>query len=296
MSKKKFSPNAVFFTILIVCFCVISVIAIGQRGTDYGKPATELVAKLVLYKNQYLLREPIWVKMKVTNIGKEEGWFYFCTRGCLKIKDSKGKEYPSHVSSSLSPVTIKPGETLEYELNLLGCFGIPENKFKIRYYLPPEKYTIGYELGKDIKSETYKFEIIQPRGDELKAMNLLKESYELLVQKKWNLQIEKLNEIIKNFSNSAYASKAYFEKSLIYGISIRDFDKKMNTLYELLNNHPNSREAVYGLPKIVENFLNKKDENECLKYLNDLIEKYPNTDIATEAEKQLRKIKERDLE
>jgi len=71
-------------TFLILSIFVITTLAIGQRGRDLGKPA-QLRAELELYKKEYLLREPIIVNMKVTNIGKEEGWLYFVKKGDVPV-------------------------------------------------------------------------------------------------------------------------------------------------------------------------------------------------------------------
>lgn len=281
-------------TLILFSVCVITAVAIGQRGRDLGKPA-QLKVELIIYKNQYLLREPIWVKMKVTNIGKEEGWFYFCTRSCLEIKDSKGKVYPSQVSSSLSAITIKAGETLEYELNLLGCFGIPEGKFKIYYYLPPETYTISYHLNKDVKSETYKFEILKPEGDELRAMNLLKEAYNLIEEKKWDERQKTLSEIIEKYPQSVYSPYVFLRRGSDYSIHYRNYDSALNNYYELITTYPSSREAVHAVNYISAIYENQKDKKGYIDAMNGLIEKYTDTDISKEAEKQLKNLKEEDF-
>lgn len=292
MFRKKSLSNLLLSALVFMCICCFSVFAPGQRGRDLGKPATELEAKLLMYKDQYLLREPIWIKMKVTNIGEQEGWFYFCTRGCLEIKDSKGKVYQSQVASSLSPVTIKPDETLEYEFNILGCFGAAESKFRLRYYLPVEKYSIIFKLTENVSSEAYQFEILKPKDNELKAMNLLKQSYDLLVKKESDFRLKALDKIIKNYPNSVYAPKAYYERSLVYGITLRDFNEKLNTFSKLVEGYPNSREAVHSLTYIVDTYINKKDKTGVLNYLENLIKDNPNTAVAIEAEKQLEKLDE----
>lgn len=288
--------NSLFLTALIILSIYSTINGVeGQRGKHLGK-TNQLKAELTIYKNQYLLREPVWVKMNVTNIGEEEGWFYFCTRGCLEIEDSKGKVYQSQVASSLSPVTIQPDKTLEYEFNLLGCFGVPESKFRLRYYLPIEKYSIIFKLTENVRSEAYQFQILKPKDNELSAMSLLKQSYDLLIKKESNLRIETLDKIIENHPNSVYAPKAYYERSLVYGITLRDFDERLNTLSKLVEDYPNSREAVNSLPYIVETYIGKNDKTGALEYLNNLTKKNPNTDIANEAQKQLKKINELEFE
>lgn len=291
-------PNFLFLSILILSSLYINtIIAVGQRGKDLDKPATELEAKLILYKDQYLLREPIWVKVTVTNKGEEEGWFYFARVTGFKIKDSKGEEYPCHVSFSTSGANIiKAGQTLEDETNLLLWYGLPESKYKVWRYLPPEKYTIYYQLDKFAKSQVYHFEIVKPEGNELKAMKLLRDSYNLIVEKKNNEAIDKLNQLITQLPQSVYAPHALWEMAVKYKIFIKNTQETKETYQKLVNDFPHSREAVDALSDLVNTYITQKDETGCISYLNDLIENYPNTDIANEAQKQLEKLDELKLE
>lgn len=286
--------NFLFLSILIVSTVYINtIIAVGQRGRDFGKPATELEAKLILYKDQYLLREPIWVKITVTNKGKDEGWFQFGRFTGFEIKDSKGQRYPCHVSISIAGAhIIKPGETFEYETNLLLWYGLPESKHKVWWYLPTEKYTIHYQLGKLTKSEVHHIEIVQPKGDELKAMKLLKDSYNLVIEKKTNKAIDKLDQLISKFPESVYAPHALWEMAGKYKIFIKDIQKTKETYQKLVDDYPHSRELIDALSNLVNAYVAQKDKAGCVSYLNSLIQKYPNTDIAREAEKQLEKLDE----
>jgi len=270
--------------------CSFADIAIAQREKDLGKPA-QLKAELELYKREYLLRESIIVKMRVTNIGKEEGWLYFVTTGGLKIKDSKGQEYTCHVSSSLAPGIINLGQTLEEQTNLLLWFGIPENKFKVRHYLPPERYTILYKPRKDVSSETYEFSVLEPKGDEIQAMNLLKDSYQLFVEKKYDETIEKLEELISKYPNSVYRPWALFETATTYKLAIEDLDKTLEIYRKVIDNHPNSREAVEVLSYLVYYYETGGDTTELSQYLNQVKVKYSNTAVSEAAEKELRKVK-----
>jgi len=268
--------------------------AIGQRGKDLGKPA-KLKAELKLDKPEYLLREPVWVSIEVTNIGNEDGWFYFNSKTGLVIQDSKGKKYPCKVRVSQFPVTIKAGETLEDKINLLLDYGISDNKFKLFGYLPPEKYSVFYNVKKDVKSNSDTFTVMNPKGDELEAMSLLKESYDSLIEKnekKWDKSLSKLNELVEKFPTSKYVPCALFQISSIYEIHFKNLDKTLNSYHMIINHHPNSGEAVKVLSYLVYYYKTKPDKPGLIKYLNDLIKKHPDTEVAKESQKELAKIKE----
>jgi hypothetical protein len=282
------------FLFIIASFFVLFYLssAMGQRGGELGKPA-ELQAELRLYKTEYLLREPIWINIKVTNIGKEDGWFYFNSRMGLVIQDAKGKKYPCNVQASQFPVTIKVGDTLKDEFDLLVDYGISDNKFKLFGYLPPGRYTLFYSVKKGVKTEIDTFTIVQPKDEELKVMNLLKESYDLFIGKKYNEYIEKLNQIIYGYSQSNYAPHALFQKVTMYYIgAVPDLDKTIESYYQMLDTYPNSREAVEVLSYLTHYYKTKPDIPGLISYLNDFIKEYPETEVAKEAQKELAKIEE----
>lgn len=293
LKKKIFRLSAI--VALLLCSTVLISLAMGQRRGEKieGNPP-QLKIELQLFKTQYLLREPIWARCKVTNVGREPGKFYFDNLDALVIMDSKGKVYPCSIAIERVPITIKPGQTLEKEGNLLGYYGLPENKFRIQRYLPPEKYVGYYELDQAIGSEKYKvyaksqidtFEVLEPIGDELKAMNLLKESHDLRIQKKDKESLEKLKELVQKYPKSRY----YLSALLMTAGSLEAW-------YDLIKRFPDSREAVQAVGSIVLTYLYKKDKQGYIDAMNNLIKKYPNTDIAKEAEKQLKYMKDKDFE
>jgi len=296
MSNKK-SLKVVFVVILIALPLRLWAFSVEpprhpRIGEIKGSPPI-LELELKSFKHQYLLREPIWVKLKVTNIGEEAGSFYFTSVDGLKIEDSKGDEYPCRIHIDRLPIAINPGEVLQKEFNLLMYYGLPENKYKIHWHLPPEKYSIRYEINQTVRSETYRvearsetytFRIIEPKGDDLKAMNLLKEAYDLQVLKKDESYKDKLKELLREYPDSRY----YVYALLMSADSLDDW-------YDLIQRFPDSREAVRAVRSIALTFEKEKDKKGYTEAMNELIEKYPNTDIAREAQKQLENIKEEDF-
>jgi tetratricopeptide (TPR) repeat protein len=279
-------------TILGIVFILSCVYAqTVRRSEEMGKPP-KLEAKLIMYKKEYLLREPIWIKVQVTNVGEKPGKFSFITHEGLVIKDSKGKGYPCNLTWESNPVTIEPKETFEEQLELLIEYGLPEDSFHVRWYLPSEKYTVFYSLRKDLKSEVCTFQVSTPEGDELKAMNFLKESHDLFIQKRYNESISKLNRIIQEYPKSRYVPYALFKLSGIYKIALEDFDKALEIYRKIINDFPNSGEAISRLSSVIYYYNTKPDKPGLINYLNDLMKKHPNTEVAKEAQKELAKIRE----
>jgi hypothetical protein len=294
MLKKKILGFCVVIAILF-CFAALVSLAMGQRRGEKieGNPP-KLKIEVQLFEQQYLLREPIWTRCKVTNTGTEPGKFYFENLDALVIKDSKGEVYPCSIAIERVPITIKPGQTLEKEGNLLGYYGVPEDKFRIQRYLPPEKYIIYYELNQAVGSKKYRvyaksqidtFEIVEPKGDEAQAMNLLKESFNLLIQKNHKESQEKLKELIQRFPKSEY----YLTALLMTAGSLEAW-------HDLIKRFPDSREAVQAVGSIALTYEYKKDKQGFINAMNDLIKKYPNTDIAAEAQNHLTYMNDKDFE
>jgi len=293
MLKKKIFRLFAIVAILYFSTVFIS-FAMGQRRGEKikGNPP-KLKIELQLLKTQYLLRESIWARCKVTNVGAEPGKFYFDNLDALVIMDSKGKVYPCSIAIERIPVTIKPGQTLEKEGNLLGYYGVPETKFRIQRYLPPEKYAVYYELNQTVGSEKYKvyarsqidtFEVLEPKDDELKAMNLLKESYDLRIQKKDKESLEKLKELVQKYPKSRYCLYALLKTA-----------GSLEAWYDLIKRFPDSRVAVQAVGSIALTYLYKKDKQGYIDAMNNLIKKYPKTDIAKEAETHLRHMRDKDF-
>lgn len=288
MLIRRSSLSLLLVTVALIETVFFSSCAHAQRVRnieEIQKPP-ELEAELILYKNEYLLREPIWIKVQATNVGKETGKFHFVTFDGLVIKDSKGTRYEANITWEYSPISIKPNETRERELEVsLAGYGLPEDSFHVRWYLPPERYSVFYRLREDVESEVCSFVISTPTGDELKAMNSLKESYDLFIQRKWEESTSKMRGIFQKYPKSKYAPFAL----------LRTADSSQE-LYKLIEDYPNSRESVRAVSGIADIFKRGKDKVGFIGAMNGLTKRFSNTDIAKEAEQQLKQVKDKDFE
>ncbi len=272
------------------------------RGYVMKNPP-ELEAKLTLFKKNYLVREPIWVRVQVTNIGTEEGDFYFMTSDRLTIRDSKGKLYPSNIHVEyMGPVTIGPNETLEDEFEILASYGLPQHHFANGWwwFFPPNRYTVYYELSyllkETVESPLDSFEVLEPKGDEITAMYLLVDSFNLLKGKNTKEALERLDELIEQYPQSVYSPFALSRKMSIYAIYLEDSKRALTVGKELIEDYPDSREAVAAVQVMSAIYQAKEDKNAFTNAMNDLIREYPDTDISREAQKQLDQVKDKEFE
>lgn len=305
MFNKRILRIPILFSVLISFLFISVLLASGQRRGEKteGKPPI-LKAEIQLYKKQYLISEPIWVNCRVTNIGDKAGKFYFENVDALIITDSKGITYQCSTAIERVPITIKPGQVLEKESDILWSYGIPENKFKGHRYLPLGKYNICYELNHSVGSEAYKiytksqvdsFQVLEAQGDELKALNLLRESHNSFINKNTEMAINELNQLIKDFPKSIYVPVCLLEEVSLYRIDLEDFNTAESLCYDLIRNYPISREAVRAVEEVSAIYQIKKEKNGFLNSMNDLIRKYPDSDISKEAEKQIRQVNDKDF-
>lgn len=242
----------------------------------------KLKSNIKLYKKSYLLREPIRIRISVSNEAEQKKKVNFATGDALVIIDSKGTPYPSNIHISRIGLTeINPGDTIEEEINLSSyLYGVPHSKWKVFWYLPPEKYTISYKLqqhdisgeGLTIESPVDTFEILEPQGEDVKALELLLQSYNLLLEKKDKESIQKLNELLEKYPESGYVPYVML-------MSANTVEK----LNEVIRKFPKSGEAIAAVKSIAIHFSKKEDKSGYVKAMNDLINKYPETDIANAA-------------
>jgi hypothetical protein len=290
------SGKGVFSLLLFIVATLFGVLrlssAMGQR-VEQLEEAANLKAELKTHKAAFLVREPIWVNVKVTNVGNEDRSVYFNSRTGLVIQDVKGKKYPCTVRVSQSPVTIKAGETLNDKFDLLVNYGISDNKFRLFGYLPAETYVVFYSAQKGVRSEIDTVKVLVPTGDELEAMNLVMEADDLFLQRQWNKSISILEKVVEDHPESAYGPHCLLQISKIYGIALEDDVMLIAGYRKLIDAYPNSREAVdAALPSMIHFYDTEPDSSGLIGYLNELTKKHPDTEVAEEAQKELAKLGE----
>lgn len=256
----------------------------AQRfGADYTglsqEPPLQLELGLKIYKKTYLLREPIRVRVSVTNVGEHAGKFHFITGDALVITDSKGTGYPCNMHLYRTGISeIQPGETMEDEINLSSyAYGVPHSELKAFWYLPPEKYSISYRLHQTavsggtlfVHSAVDTFEVVEPHGDDSLALELLLQSYDFQLEKRDAESSENLHQILKNYPESGYVP--YVTLMLA---------KTIEKWQEIIRRFPETGEAIQAVNSIAYHFTIEKNQPAYIEAMNELINQYPDTDVA----------------
>jgi hypothetical protein len=295
--SERYSLIAPFKLVLLVTLSLVLVCTVAsRRGDPYRdlsqEPPLRLELGLKLYKKTFLFREPVWVKVSVTNVGEHSGMFTFETGEALVITDSVGITYSPNVHFGRGMSEIEAGETWQHHLSLSTFgYGSPHSeKVKGYWYLPVGRYTIRYQLNQsgvsggrlDVESSTDTFWVLEARNEDAEALKLLIESYDLHIQKKYDEAIQRLQGLVEKYPNSPYVPWA-----------MREVAVTPDAYREIIRKYPYSGEAVQAVVDIAGYFMNKKDKQGYVDAMNSLISEYPNTEIARAAERRLANIQDR---
>ncbi len=231
-----------------------------------------LQLEISLEKDAFLLREPIWVEILLTNTGNSSRRVTHSSPHRylrLYIVSSKGDTLSKRIITSyMRPpkgTVLKQGESILYTLNLLTLYGGKEDKFNVRYFITPDTYSIQAEQTVDIwsspellkiKSNLIRFTVKNPTGEELKACQLLKEAYELQIQEGGETPKDEFRHIVELYPNSVYADLA-----LMYISGPRDGYK------ELFENYPNSPFVRKAVSNIADFYKDKEGTEKAVSVL-----------------------------
>lgn len=246
-------------------------------------------------KNEYLVREPIFVTWTFKNITDTVICLpSYYVNECLKVVDSTGKIYRKRllISYGFGCDTIWPGETISKSEEITDMYGITEEP-ESSYNLPSFTYSISYE-SKFGNSNELKIRIVQPVGGEKEAMLILKEAGELYVKREKRTQTYlKYLELVEKYPNSVYAERAldYAGLCFEYSRNLEEKIKSVEAYKKLIEKYPESRYVNGAFTSIMEIFRVLKDKRGVEKLLNELIKKHPNPKISGEARKRLKQVK-----
>lgn len=166
-----------------------------------------------------------------------------------------------------SGYVMQPGEH-KYECdNLIEYYGERVDFFRLE--LKPGKYSLsaayyGSKAG-IINSEEIDFEIREPSGIEMEALELLKKGYRAQITNEPNIAKDCFEEIVKRFPKSVYSEIAH--KELASSDSLK---------MEMLRKFPDTGYSK----RIIGSLLRGKDPSQQKRFLLELTKKYPNTRTA----------------
>jgi hypothetical protein len=265
-------------------------VSVGQSDID---TVSAIKREVQLSKTIFFAREPIWILISYTNVSPEPQKNYAASHHRLVLQDSSGTRYKTSIHPEYwGSLTLAPNETSWYEFDILQYYGIRERKFRGRRYLPAGHYTVYDAQGK-YKSNILEFDVIDPEGIELKAMRLLKQGYNLRIEKKGQEAVQKFREIVERYPESVYAPTAIYAEISTYQISLEDADKAQERRYELIEKYPASGSARARVAGVAWYHINKKGirgKADACEALLDLIQTYPDSRIADRAKSEIQSI------
>lgn len=246
--------------------------------------------KIFLNKETFIERESIWVKCQVRNNGSTpknvlsvkhpiiRGTVFY-----LISEDSNSylQDVSIKYSSAYEVLTIlNPGEIMESFANLLEYYSSPgklhlsgTNIYSLntgRYKLFARYYTRwhGKDGREDIYTDTLKFEVIPPTGEEKEALKLLEKG--------------KYKELFEKYPESVYAPFA-LHRYLVYGCGIsslkkQEREKLIKVLMRQLEEYPNTPTIEYiDLQAFLQLHLDMGILKEGRTKLKKISEKNPNS-------------------
>ena len=257
--------------IILVVFLVLSV-APNAMADDQ-----QLRLEIGLSKSTFLVAEPIWLDAMLTNVSGDTVRISMFGPPChgglnIELKEPLGRALP--YTGPRYNVLRGPGFILDPQEQYYGCFNLLEffnmkrslHSFFWQILLPGSyKVRASYQ---NICSQEIEFQVVEPTENEKEAYQLLEEAKTLMVQKEFDLERQKLQELINRFPNSVYAEKAH---------------KELGWVNELLQRFPNSGYNGINLKSLTRELVNEKKQ----EFLEKVIQDHPATRSAKYARQML---------
>ena len=275
----------------------ILVILVVFLSSLLSRASEKLLIRIWTDKDTFLVQEPIPVHYEVKNISDSTMRLSFgMINEDFVIKDQQGRGYATHLRFSFSGVgdSLNPGENHQGSLDIAGWYGVLNiGEYTCYIYTQPSA-VLHFPW---IKSNTIKFNVIEPKGDEKKALDMFLEAEKLKYSrdrihggrdlKKAELGFIKYQEFVDKYPNSIYAPSALQAAIGIYLYSENpeDLKKIIPVCLKLIENY--QEDVFCDLVGVYETL---KDKESAIKTMRELIEKHPNTKISERAEYWLEKI------
>ncbi len=289
---------------------------------SYNKSIFEV--NIVSNKNEYYQLEPVWITIQIKNISPNvdsvdiHGNIDLLKR--FQVTDENGNQLKGHYPlidyGSGNFIKINGHEQISYDVEL--STGFSENNLGEHMssrYSPISYFSKGiysvilnfyntydakeYEL---FQSNKINFEVNSPENDELKIFNKLLEIIKIydVEHLSWENYINDLNKLYDENQNSIYSEEIfynciYFPILFQVGPTNNENRNMFNEKFVerckvFLNKHPNSFYSEEILNHLLPRYANtfNKSKQDVINFLNELIDKHPNTKIQSAALKYKR--------
>jgi tol-pal system protein YbgF len=124
--------------------------------------------------------------------------------------------------------------------------------------------------------------------DPLKAQANYQEAFGLLKKAEYDQAISAFDTFLSKYPDSQYSDNAQYWMGEAYYVT-RRFDAAITEYMKLITNYPESQKVPNGLLKIGYSYFELGQTEEAKKVLEDLINKFPGTSAAQDAQDRLKK-------
>ncbi len=247
-------------------------------GTSYSQIQEQWKVEIGIEKNSFLMREPIWLDVVVTNISKDtlraRGLYPPCQGSwfCIELTDSAGTpvEYTGPLYDMYwgDGIPMSPMESNYHSFDILYLFG---DRTTSTYHLPaltPGKYFVQGEYLK-ARSNKINFTVIELTGKEKEVEKATVAAYKKDFGMSGNEARPNLKKTLDFYPNSVFAE--------IMAHLILEYS-------DFLERFPNSGHTRSSLTGVMIGLT----KEEKIKYLENAIHKYQGTRAARHAEQLLK--------
>jgi hypothetical protein len=267
---------------------LLVLLALSVINCNKNKPnkIDNLEFTLTTDKEKYFEGEPVWVNVKVRNIGnnteKLEFWYDLINRS-LELENPGGKitdnKYGVFVERLDTYRYLKPDSELTLDLEIQSNFGDGTGKtpgFENRYFIKGE-HKVRFMNKSIYDADPIEFTVNEAPEEEKRVYD---EFCSICAMAK-NKSSEEMLDIHYNFAVN-HKNSRYFELA-VYSMLVNQSSFKMNM--EQLNfcmwyidNYYNSNYVKYAISEVIRVSYNLKGGKQgALDFLNGVIQKHPNT-------------------
>lgn len=273
-------------TVILLVVLFVILVTVGKIH------ANNQVTFRIETKSQYLVGEPVWVDLYVTNNGKEvatirplDTWWWEFKVHLVNSKGDTAKYSGYLVEGRPRPgPSITPKETYYHCFNLSEDFGtwIDGHRPPLLKILKPESYTLHVsQMG--IVSNKIEFKVESPTGNEKKAYSLYLEAA------RYHLNVQKADELLHKYPRSLYADLTCYEIGVTYGMD-NEGQTYLKYAKKLISDYPNSG----FIQRVLWDTIKDKTVTQQKNELEEIIKNHPDTRAAKFAKKLLKEKFEKD--
>jgi hypothetical protein len=224
---------------------------------DFHDRSHELVLRIELEKQSYLVGEPIWVDVTLSNAGADtvvmpgspmalessEFEFYVITNG-------ERLKYTGPVAcGALRPMPIAPGQEFHRCFDILSNYGEPvPNTTSFEPIVSAGTYSIHADSWGVLSNEVG-FDIEKPQGRDAEIYEILEQAISLSVNNRRLTAAQQLEELLPGLAGSPYRDKVVYWLGNMWWFF--EIDKELEIFAQLVDVSPNSGYAPIAVGRLM---------------------------------------------